>query len=221
MMKNILHKLCFVLCLLMITGMAAQKTKKVFLDENDSVITRRVFKKKYKKANAKMLDLLIVDTDSLKVWKLFWREHQGVLNAVALEQLKKYLQKLSGKEIPEANYVVVNYYPGIDRCNKSDYTSFRLEMLEGYETAVDILGTTSQFYIHERDADSPFETEKNRSLKDQTNLFKHVFFPYPFPCDSYVVMHPDGRYIKYYGEHHLQTVLDILQADWDQDFFWE
>lgn len=206
---------------LMITGISAQKTKKVYLDTDNTSISRRDFKRKYKEGDANILDMLIADTDTLKVWKLFWREHQGTLNAVALDQLRQYLRGLSGKELPEANYIVVNYYPGIDRCNEGGYNDFRLGMIEGYEQALDIIGNTSQFYVHHHEATSPFESKKNRSLPDKTNLFKNVFFAYPFPCDSYVVIHPDGRYIKYYGEHHLQSILDILQADWDKDFFWE
>lgn len=211
-----------ILCCLFFSGITtAQRTKKIFLDVQDSLISRRSFKKKLEKARGNILDVLITDTDTLQIHKLFWREHQGILNSIALEQLRYYLESLSGKKLPQNNFIVVNYYPGKDKCNQGGYAEFRLGMMNGYEKALDILGNVSQFYIHKKEASKPFETKINRSFPDETNLFKNVFFPYHFPCDSFVVIHPDGRYIKYYGEYHLQTVVDILQADWELDFFWE
>ncbi|XLS28885.1 hypothetical protein ACJD0Z_17025 [Flavobacteriaceae bacterium M23B6Z8] len=207
--------------LLMSSEVTAQKTKKVYLDTDDTELSRRDYKKKYKKAGYQVLDLKITDTDSLEVRKLFWREHQGALNAIALDQLKQYLRQLSGKELPEANYIAINYYPGPDKCNKGGYNEYELEMMESYELALETIGNASQYYIHNKETMAPTGTKKDQSLADQTNLFKNVFFPHHFPCKSFVVIHPDGRYVKYYGEHSLQAVVDVLQADWDQDFFWE
>jgi hypothetical protein len=214
-----------IVCLFVANAMQAQRIKKVFLDTQDSIVTHRAFKKKLAQAKGKVLEMLITDSDTLKVRKLFWREHQGRLNSIALEQLRKYLQRLTGEEIPKANYIVVNYYPGKDECNspffeKGRWSSYKAS-LNAYEIAVLSLTNASQYYFTHGQKPNPFEKTALIVHPDSTNLFKNVFFPYPFPCGSFVVIHPDGRYIKYYGEYPNQIILDILQANWELDFFWD
>lgn len=225
MMRRIAAVLFFLFAFTASNAIHAQRSKKVFLNQDNEVILRGKYKKLLVKANGKLLDICITDTDTLKVRKLFWREHQGKLHTIALSQLKEYLMETSGKNIPDADYIVVNYYPGKDSCNapffeKTELKSY-LSSLQAYEEAILSLKNVSRFYFTNRQKPNPFEKTEITVYPDGSNIFKNMFFPYAFPCGSFVVIHPDGRYIKYYGEYHNQIILDILQADWELDFFWD
>lgn len=114
--------------------------------------------------------------------------------------------RILGKEesLKEGKSLVVIFYPGKDECNSTglqanDVSHFK----KSYEYLVS--GTakrngTEPVYIYK----NPHGLEKYKRIMewipDPEVTFEKNFFKYPYPCRSFVVIHPSGEYRAIFGE---------------------
>src|SRR5690606_2360287 len=99
--------------ILTVTSISAQK-KEVYLNDDLSEISQFEFNKKndfYKYYS------LQFETDSLITNIKVQRVKKGKISNEKLDSIKSELFKLSNQKIPDSNLIIINYYPGLDRCN--------------------------------------------------------------------------------------------------------
>lgn len=122
-----------------------------------------------------------------------------------------------GKEeaLKEGKSLVVIFYPGKDECNSTglqanDVSHFK----KSYEYLVS--GTakrngTEPVYIYK----NPHGLEKYKGIMewipDPDATFEKNFFKYPYPCRSFVVIHPSGEYRAIFGEFPDSQIIQALK----------
>ena len=48
--------------------------------------------------------------------------------------------------------------------------------------------------------------------KDPEAIIQKTFFKHHYPCGSFVIINPDGKYASYFGEYSQRDVWDVLRA---------
>lgn len=127
-----------------------------------------------------------------------------------------FYQKLGMEQaLKENKSLVVIFYPGKDECNSTglqanDATHFK----KSYEYLVD--GTSKRdaaepVYIYK----NPHGLEKYKGIMewipDPDSTFEKNFFKYPYPCRSFVVIHPSGEYRAIFGEFPDSQIIQALK----------
>ena len=197
--------------LLMITGtISAQKKKVYYQDENGNNIDSQAYSKD---KNDPAYFHLKFDLDSARVFVKVTRKHSGTMNLDSLNLIKKDLEKVSNASIDPAHIIVIDYYPGKDKCNSSGTTDTELIQNEqnDYLKKLHRLAPVSQFFIYNEKEGLERFGGTERWKADAQHRIKNAFFKWHYPCGSVVVIHPDGRYISYYGEYSTAQVLDYVK----------
>jgi hypothetical protein len=111
--------------------------------------------------------------------------------------------------------LIIIYYPGKDECNSTgsqanDASRFRKNheyLLKGASKKA----AEAPFFIYK----NPHGLEKYEGIMDwipdPEGIFEKNFFKYPYPCRSFVVIHPSGEYRSILGEFPESQVMLALK----------
>ena len=184
--------------------MFAQPNDEVYLDSQNNSISKTTFLK-----NAENQNALIVKNDSLNIYKAVTeRSSKGKINNFS--EIASKLIHRHHLSIDTTKPMVIIYHPGKDVCNSSSSAtlSWRKQWFEDLESKVAKIAKVKPIYLYRRKEG----TEKNSAFltyyKDPENIVENTFFQFHYPCSSYVIINPDGRYIAYYSE-------------WPKEFLWK
>lgn len=171
---------------------------------------KRLSKKEFlRKSDSRYNLALSFQTGKTTVSRLVKRDKVGRMSPDSLRVLRTHLGKATGSDIPGEQYIIVNYHPGIDPCNTggaSDRT-FLNNKFRAYLTKVQALKNFSQAFIYASNEGLEKYAGIINWFPDQGNVIQRTFFNYHYPCGSFVIISPDGRYYSYYGEYSHDQVL--------------
>lgn len=182
-----------------------QRKKSFYYDENMVLISKKEFWKDKQDANKLHLNY---DTDTGGIFVKVIRERRGVLDKNTLDGIKKDLASSANTSIDPANLIVVDYYPGKDKCNSTGTTDrdFIKNYHEEYLKNLHALAPVSQFNIYSQKEGLERYKGIYEWSPDLNDRIKKTFFKYHCPCGSVVVIRPDGNYIAYCGEYSKEWV---------------
>lgn len=128
---------------------------------------------------------------------------------VGLTDSKMIYEKLGlQQEFQAGKPIIVIYYPGKDECNSTGsndpaYLKNKHKSLLKYAEKHDAV---PPLYFYK----NPHGLEKYRGIHewaaDPDGLFEKLFFQYPYPCGSFVVVSPNGNYRGILGEYPISQV---------------
>lgn len=137
-------------------------------------------------------------------------EHGQISNRKALDSI---LSVSTGKSIKSNDPLVIIFYPGPDPCNQTGTKdkvkirawwkglNKRLNDLAGVST-INIKKTNLGLGKYDGIVDWYF---------DPVNTVERLFFEYHYPCLSFTVVSPSGKYISVFGEFGPNAVLTAVQ----------
>lgn len=114
----------------------------------------------------------------------------------------------------EGKSLIVIFYPGPDECN-SNSRDFDLDAMKKADKSLskwaDKGDAASPIYLYK----NPVGLEKYSSIMnwvaDPEDAFEKEFFKYPYPCKSFVVIHPSGEYRAILGDFPLSQIDQALK----------
>ncbi|MXV17596.1 hypothetical protein [Hufsiella ginkgonis] len=150
-----------------------------------------------------------------KEYRVFGSSGRGVKPADSLVMLRNYLQLISKTVIPSDEVLLIEYYPGVDPCNKhfeepGRMKDFVIRDENYYQMLVKGYKNVSRFNICESFDGLKYLRKVKTYYPDTEQLVKKLFFNYHFPCGSFVVIKPDGSYYAHYGEYPRIHVAKII-----------
>ena len=124
------------------------------------------------------------------------------------------------QDLKEGKSLIVVYYPGKDECNS---TGDNANDTRYFQKSHDYLLKTAA----KRNAGEPAYIFKNSHglekyqgimtwMPDPDGVFENQFFKFPYPCRSFVVIHPSGEYRAILGEfpnNQIDQALKILNKN--------
>jgi len=196
-------KLLFAIFLVVVSSSVNAQSVKYFDEKGIE------FSKKEYQSKAKSKDLLEVSENSFTK-RLSVREEIGQVSDINL--LYKTVSDISGQKVDTTKPLVIIYYPGKDNCNSSgssnkDWTrNWYSDLENGIKKVVDV----KPYYIS-KDNKGLKGTEGIVDWKKDNGTIETQFFKYHYPCCSFVVIAPDGRYMSYFGEFPKEYVWEATR----------
>jgi hypothetical protein len=197
-------KIVFSFCLLWIVQVAVAQ-QIIYRNEMGGLISREVFEEKITNGPYFGVPGANPNEKALLHRMPFGKvEPQAFYEALGMEDALKARKSL-----------IVIYYPGKDECNSTgsqanDATRFRKNheyLLKGASKKA----AEAPVYIYK----NPHGLEKYEGIMDwipdPEGIFEKNFFKYPYPCRSFVVIHPSGEYRSILGEFPESQVMLALK----------
>ena len=110
--------------------------------------------------------------------------------------------------------LVVIFYPGKDECNSLASTSDPKLLRSNFEAVTKYatkFGTAKPVYLYQ----NPHGLEKYAGIHpwipDPEGTFARHFFPFPYPCKSFVVISPKGKFRAILGEFPISQISVALK----------
>lgn len=202
----------FFLLLLLSIELKAQTQNNSRYFNMDSVEVSYDKFQKLRNSNKNMLAYFKNQNDTMFV-KLVDRIIVGKISSLQVSQILAYFgnQKQS---IDTKLTAVFQYFQGDDLCSRSAFggsiTSWDIKDSE-LETSI-----KKKYEINFLNIKSNQSTIENRSnlpenwLNDRYSMLKK-FFPYHYPCGSFIILKPNGEYYINYGEYGISSVIEGLK----------
>lgn len=154
---------------------------------------------------------LDIPLESPNHYKLIERFNNGQLESPS--RFYDYLENTFGVKLDKSQIVFINYHPGLDSCNTSG--SATVKSIEKWFRILDkeLKKYSENDIIHIAKKDSKIlERQKTLGfLYDTDGHVESYFFKQHYPCSSYVIISPDGRYSSYFGEYSDYSMLKSIK----------
>lgn len=140
------------------------------------------------------------------------RVQRGTLPASFLAVIRKDIEASANTIIDSTRILVVDYYHEEDPCNASGTrdTKWLKNKNTKYIKNLNAIAPVAQFNIYNK----PEGLERYKGIKawypDTKHRLRNTFFPMTYPCGSFVVIHPDGRFISSFGEYSIEEVCKFV-----------
>lgn len=180
----------------------AQK-KEIYINDNLQEISKDEYKKRgenYRFQN--------VETDSVLYKVRVEHEGSGKLAVSDFNKLKTIL-KISENSTKS---IAISYYQGLDKCNQhSDTNQYVINDIKTYTHKFKNSDSDLYFIYREKNG-LKNRLKKTNWIDDTSGSIENLFFKMKYPCDSAIVIFPDGSYKIFRGEHIWEKVLDAAKA---------
>ena len=185
---------------------ASAQQKINYCDENLKPITKEYYAKM-----SKNVDFLSIQhqVDSTVYTILVQRDQSGTIPLDSLKLLRKDLEMSTQTSINEQQTLVIEYYPGSDRCNSSGAGNYLMRKSDNDFKKKK--KNTLFFLIYKHDVQLPGSAD-DQWKPDLNARIERYFFPFHYPCGSVVAIFPDGSYTAYKGEYSLEYFYKHLKV---------
>jgi hypothetical protein len=122
------------------------------------------------------------------------------------------LSNLSSSKINENNTVIINYFPENDKClGGRKWNSFIIRKIKTYLKNLSNKENISQYFIF-KDATVVKNFDKNFTwFLDKNQIIENAFFPFHYPCFSYIIIKPNGNFYTERGEYDINTIIEKIK----------
>lgn len=176
----------------------------LYFDPENNAVTKKEF---YNIVNAR--EALVVKNDSLAIYK-------AITNRIEKGRIENY-EEIIGKleqtqpdiAFDKTKPLIVIFYPGKDPCNSSGSTDRQEHSI--LEKKMDKLAKVKPIYLYRiKEGMNPSETFLDWR-KDPSNIIERTFFKYHYPCSSFVIIMPNGKYISNFAEFSMEILWKSLK----------
>ena len=203
-----MKKKIFTLIFGLLTISTVAQKKEIYLNDDIVEITQADFKKTdkpYEFYNLRFeLDTLIANVKVQRIRK-------GKVSNELLNLIKSELSAISGDSIPSDNFIVINYYHGLDRCNSSGDKSYARGKFKWFLKKLKKMKNVSHFFVYKSPEGTKDYGKQLNWIKDEFGTIEKTFLPIHYPCGSYVLIDSNGNYYVHKGEYNIDQIIDLLQ----------
>ena len=190
-------------CTLGLYSQSANKEK--FIDENGKNITKPVFDNK---AATQKYTYTHTQNDTVLITKLILREEFGSLKEGERQQAIKSLERLTGKTLDTTKTIVINFYfkqpTNLQSC--INYYVNDKKYIKYFKNNK----TETQFFITVKG----FNYKKDYVFEDKENVIKDLFFKNELACGNYIIIKPNGHFLRHNGEYRQDEIPKLLNENW-------
>ena len=203
-----IKKIYFVLLSFLFSTIVFGQGKEIYLNDTLDQITKADFTKSIDRINRYPITFI---SDTAIVHVAVERVTTGKITKEQLDLVRNELSSISKQNIPKENAIVINYYHGLDKCNKGGDSKIFSDRVSDYVRKVNKLTNVSQFFVYK----SPEGTTKYGKQitwhHDAAGLISNLFLPLPYPCGSYILLDELGNCFVSKGEYNLDNIITLLK----------
>lgn len=190
---------------------AIGQNKVIYVNENLELISEEDFNSKENNS-----DFLYsqYDADTLIIKTKAKRHIYSTIKKSLKIRITDYINSIVNSEnkIQENDIIIINYYPGLDECNKGDGNNFLREKYLNYSKEIKQIRNIKQFFFYKDASNIKKYGNKLVWYEDKHNLFEKLFFKIHYPCGSYLILYPNDTYVTFFGEYDIFSIFDELKV---------
>lgn len=152
----------------------------------------------------------IIENDTAIIGSLNRREEKGIMRQNDRLQLIKNIESVTGQKVDINKTLIINFYfnndlnPG-NLCI-DNYTSDRKYKRELKQNNDSI----KQFFFTE----SGYDYSKDFVYMDKNKFIENLIFSVEFGCGNYIIIKPNGHFLRRLGEYRQDEIIDKAKEDW-------
>ena len=178
--------------------------KEYLLDENGNSTTLEKFKAKL----SPEYTYGIMENDTAVIAKIVLREEKGKLNAEQVEEIKTTLKILTDSNIDDNQTIIIHFF-----YKPSNYTGDScIDNYTGdakYKRFINKNPQYARFNLTEKG----YKINRKNVFEDITNsIYRYLL--YGSACGNYIIIKPDGSYLKQIGEYRQNEIPKKLNEGW-------
>ncbi len=178
--------------------------KEYLVDENWKPITLEDFKSKL----SPIYTHGIIENDTAVIAKIVLREEKGKLKPEELQEIKTTLKALTNSPIEDNQTIVLHFFYKSDNdpediCIENYTTDYSYKRF--FKKNPQFL----RFNITEKNY-----TYKSKNVTKDTTDTLYKYFLFGGKCGNYMIIKPDGSYLKHLGEYIQKEIPKKLVEDW-------
>ena len=203
-----MRKIYFVLCSFLLSTIAYGQGKEIYLNDTLNQITKADFTKSIDRINRYPITFI---SDSAIVHVAVERVTTGKVTKEQLDLVRNELSSVSKQNIPNENVIVINYYHGLDNCNKGGESKIFSARVRDYVRKVNKLTNVSQFFVYKSSQGTSKYGKELTWHHDEAGLLANLFLPLPYPCGSYILLDELGNCFVHKGEYNMDHIITQLK----------
>ena len=191
----------------MIINYSFGQTKEIYMDDDFKSISEAEFNK----TTGELTFNLKFDLDTLIVHVKALRNKKGKISEQKLDSIKTILSKNSGKKINENGIIVINYFPGLDRCNSGPGSTFLRGKYSRYLKKIKRHENVFQFFVYKSIKGTKKYGRQLEWIPDSEHLIEKTFFPIHYFCGSFALIDENGNFYLTKGEYDIEKIIDLIK----------
>lgn len=204
-MKKHLTLLLLIYCM----SLFAQTSKKqYYFDEKDLAIDKSAYLKKSKDPKYTYIPR-IIENDTAVLCFLYLTEEIGVMSQSDRQNIINNLKALTGKKVSENQTIVIDFF-----CNpkpRENYKNFFAKYVNNGSYKRFFKQNVADF-IHFFISQKGYSPEK--FYEDKNQFFEKLFLNYTDSENHYIIIKPNGHFLRRLSEHRQDEIIDKAKGDW-------
>ena len=198
----------YIFFLLLTPSIVFSQKKKYFFDINGNIITE----KEYKKIKDNPLEYFKIKavSDTAKIFTVEKRELKGRLSNDSFNRLVLYLNTISESNVDSSKTIIINYYPGFDKCRATSGRDYVNSLYEIFLKEINSIEKVENYFICKSFDGIEFYDKSIKWKIDKDRFIESNFFPNHYPCGSFLILYPDKNYYIYKGEYYILEILNKI-----------
>mgnify|MGYP000922987536 CR=1 FL=1 len=198
------------LLLLSCISLFAQETakKQYFFNEKDIAIDKSAFIKKGKDPKHTYIPH-IIENDTAIIGNLYIREETGVMSQADRQNIIKNLEALTNKKVSETQTIVIDFF--CIPTPRDSYKDFFARYVNN-NTYNRFFKKNENDFIHFFISQKGYTPEK--FYEDKNEYFQKLFLNYIDGSNHYIIIKPNGHFLRRLSEHRQDEIIDKAKGDW-------
>lgn len=155
----------------------------------------------------------ILNTESINSRKAF----SGKLNSSLYNELKSTIEKELNTKIPEGKSIIINFHQEAANCiplslSNLDYSKYTSRSIQNSLRISEKYNTVSYFVFTENAFHKDLYLE-TKNFKLDSGFFYNSVFKLHENCEAFLIIKPNGDFLKYYGSDYYNEVVGFLKKE--------
>ena len=158
-----------------------------------------------------------INTTFNSEYKRHVKEYYGQIESNEYEVIRKKIEQELPYQISPQNAVLIHFRQQANNCismyeNGSNYLKslkFNLKMSSKVSKGQGL----SDFFVFTKDAYLLDQINMKKNFIMDSGFFSNNIFTEREMCSAFIIIKPDGKFLKYYGEDYYTKIKDFLKVD--------
>ena len=168
-------------------------------------------------ADASIVSTKNINTTFNNEYRRHIKEYYGQIESKEYEVIRKKIEQELPYQISPQNAVLIHFRQQANNCismyeNGSNYLKslkFNLKMSSKVSKGQGL----SDFFVFTKDAYLLDQINMKKNFIMDSGFFSNNIFTEREMCSAFIIIKPDGKFLKYYGEDYYTKIKDFLKVD--------
>lgn len=158
-----------------------------------------------------------VNTESNRKYHKSRKGYSGKLNNPEYQEMKGQIERELNETIPEGKSILINYEQRAPNCISLSYNDEEFSRITDkkiqFSESISSDNNAVDFFVYTNDSfHKDLHQERKEFILDSGFFYNEVFTKHKH-CSAFLILKPNGTYLKFYGEDYYSQVEEFLEKE--------